>query len=209
MEASPAPPQTLYPVSSPFTPNDGSANQSEALVACGTPASAQSEPEESEESARKKHFTALRQVVCFKEMEMGELSEPSPALEESLGATVRALFRSESARRDEEAAELRSELAKARDKAAELGAKVEQLNAQVLERRAMDTDSHVRAMDTLNAVQRASDLERELIERQHAEKMKNTASSWPAFGSENLNVIFSEDLDFLSQRSSCYPPSGI
>ena len=87
MEASPAPPQTLYPVSSPFTPNDGSANQSEALVACGTPASAQSEPEESEESARKKHFTALRQVVCFKEMEMGELSETC-----GLGAATHYIF---------------------------------------------------------------------------------------------------------------------
>ena len=90
MEASPAPPQTLYPVSSPFTPNDGSANQSEALVACGTPASAQSEPEESEESARKKHFTALRQVVCFKEMEMGELSETC-----GLGAAIKAMAESE------------------------------------------------------------------------------------------------------------------
>ena len=84
MEASPAPPQTLYPVSSPFTPNDGSANRSEALVAYG------SQPEESEECARKKHFTTLRQVVCFKEMEMGELSETC-----GLGAAIKAMAESE------------------------------------------------------------------------------------------------------------------
>ena len=59
-------------------------------MACGTPASAQSEPEESEESARKKHFTALRQVVCFKEMEMGELSETC-----GLGAAIKAMAESE------------------------------------------------------------------------------------------------------------------
>ena len=98
------------------------------------------------------------------------MSEPELELAESLGVAVRAVIHSEAARRDEEAAELRLELAKARDKAAELGATIEQLNAQVLQRRATDTKSHERMMNSLDAVQRASDLEREIIERQHAER---------------------------------------